>query len=489
MKENFSVININQLMRWFTFFITEPSKNIPILTKTDVLVVGGGPAGLSAAIAAAREDVKTLLVERYGCFGGNITQSMVGTLAWYRYAKTIDAGGIIKEFEIKAKEMDGTLYAFSDKTLTTEIGKFLEKKGLLVDGIPTYEILDTEIFKVLADNLIQEAGVTPLLHCQAVDSVMEGNTITGIVTESKSGRQAILAKRVIDATGDADIAFHARAPFRKDPKNKTMGVTVNFGCSGVDINKFITHLIEKMQKKSNFIPYLKQSGELFFMDDFTCFIEPLNKADKGDNVPENIPIRKIWSQYEDLGIINSFNGIHIGDIDCTDVFDLTKAEIEGRMRLIKVLKALRRGTPGFEKARLKNIGSSLGTRESRKIIGEYIITEYDIKNQAHFEDSIGICPEFLDGYGKTIMPTTGKYFQIPYGIILPKKVENLLVVGRCVSGDKMSHATTRQMVCCIATGQGAGVAAAVSINENSTCRDVDISKVQKALENQSVRIN
>jgi hypothetical protein len=159
------------------------------------------------------------------------------------------------------------------------------------------------------------------------------------------------------------------------------------------------------------------------------------------------------------------------------------------MRLIKVLKALRRGTPGFEKARLKNIGSSLGTRESRKIIGEYIITEYDIKNQAHFEDSIGICPEFLDGYGKTIMPTTGKYFQIPYGIILPKKVENLLVVGRCVSGDKMSHATTRQMVCCIATGQGAGVAAAVSINENSTCRDVDISKVQKALENQSVRIN
>ncbi len=109
-------------------------------------------------------------------------------------------------------------------------------------------------------------------------------------------------------------------------------------------------------------------------------------------------------------------------------------------------------------------------------------------SQARFEDSIGVCPEFLDAYGTAIIPTTGRYFQIPYGIILPKKVENLLVAGRCVAGDKISHAATRQMVCCIATGQGAGVAAAVSVKENRNCRDVDILKVQKALENQGVRI-
>jgi hypothetical protein len=266
-----------------------------------------------------------------------------------------------------------------------------------------------------------------------------------------------------------------------------MGVTVNFGCSGVDINKFFTYLIEKIHKKPKFLPYLRQSGELFFMDDFTCFLEPINRANKEDNIPMNIPIRKIWPQFEGLGIINSFNGIHISDIDCTDVFDLTKAEIEGRERVIKVLKALRRRVPGFKKARLKNIGASLGTRESRKIIGDYNLTEYDIKNEARFEDSIGVCPEFLDAYGTVIMPTTGRYFQIPYGIILPKKVENLLVAGRCVAGDKISHATTRQMVCCIATGQGAGVAAAVSIKENTTCREVDISTVQKSLKNQGVR--
>jgi len=458
------------------------------MANADVLVVGGGPAGLSAAIAAAREGVDTILLERYGCYGGNITQSMVGTIAWYRYAKTIDAGGIIREFEHRAKKMNGTINNFNKNIIKTEIGKFLEKKGLLVDGFPTYEILDTELFKIIADNLIQEAGVTPILHCQAVDAIMDGNTIIGIITESKSGRQAIMAKRVIDATGDADIAYHAGAPFRKEEKDKVMGVSVNFGCSGIDIEKFITFLLEKMQNKSNFIPYLKQSGELFFMDDFTCFLEPLNKVNKEDNIPEKIPIKKIWKDYVDLGIINSFNGIHISGIDCTDVFDLTKAEIEGRRRLIKLLKSLRRRTPGFENARIKNIGSSLGTRESRKIIGEYIITEYDVKNQARFEDSIGVCPEFLDAYGFAIIPTTGRYFHVPYGIILPKKVENLLVAGRCVAGDKISHAATRQMVCCITTGQGAGVAAAVSVKENTSCRKVDILKIQKSLLHQGVRI-
>jgi len=452
------------------------------------LVVGGGPAGLAAAIAAAREGVDTLLVERYGCFGGNITQSMVGTLSWYRYAKTVDAGGIIREFEDRARKMDGTINVFNDKIVTTEIGKFLEKRGVLVNGTPTYDILDTEIFKVVADNLIQEAGVTPLLHCQAVDAIMNENTITGIITESKSGRQAIMANRIIDATGDADIACYAGAPYKKDSKNKLMGVSVNFGCSGVDIDTFFSYLLDKMQKKTDFIPYLQTSGELFFMDDFTCFMEPLNKTNKENTVPEKIPIKKIWPEYVDLGIINSFNGIHIGNIDSTDVFDLTKAEIEGRRRVIKVIKALRRRIPGFEKTRLKNIGFSLGTRESRKIQGEYNLTEYDIRNQARFKDSIGVCPEFLDAYGIAIIPTTGRYFQIPYGIILPKKIENLLVAGRCVAGDKMSHATTRQIVCCIATGQGAGVAAAVSVKDSANCRDVDIIEVQKALENQGVRI-
>ena len=153
------------------------------------------------------------------------------------------------------------------------------------------------------------------------------------------------------------------------------------------------------------------------------------------------------------------------------------------------IKALKKYTPGFKKARLRTIGSSLGTRESRKIIGEYEITENDVRNQARFENSIGICPEFIDGYGIAIMPTTGRYFQVPYGIIVPQKVENLLVAGRCVAGDRISHAATRQMCCCMVTGQGAGVASAVSIKDNVTCRQVNIKKVQEILKKQGVRID
>ena len=138
---------------------------------------------------------------------------------------------------------------------------------------------------------------------------------------------------------------------------------------------------------------------------------------------------------------------------------------------------------------LRTIGSSLGIRESRKIIGEYIITENDVRNQAQFEDTIGICPEFIDGYGIGIMPITGRYFQVPYRIMVPQKVENLLVAGRCVAGDKISHAATRQMCCCTVTGQGAGVAAVISIKNHTTCRNVDITKVQEALKRQGVRIS
>jgi len=468
--------------------INEPQRKVPIMAETDVLVVGGGPAGLSAALSSVREGVSTMLIERYGCFGGNITQCLLGTIAWYRYAETVEAGGIGLEFEKRAKDMGGSINKFNKDILTTEMGEFLEKKGLLVNGNPTYEILDTEMFKYVADTMVQEANIVPLLHCTAVDVVKEDKKLIGIIIESKSGRQAIMAKRIIDATGDADIAHYAGAQYRKDPKNKLQEVTVNFSCSGVDIKKFYSYYIKKVLERPGLFAYLKQSRELFFMDEISCLLEPISYIKSGNKFPEDINIKSFWSQYAEAGDINSFNGIHINGIDCTNVWDLTKAEIEGRKRIIRAIKTLRKRVPGFEKARLKTIGASLGTRESRKIIGEYNLTEFDVKNQARFKDTIGICPEFIDGYGNIILPTTGRYFHVPYGIILPLEVDNLLVAGRCVAGDKFSHAATRQMVCCSITGQGAGVAAAESIKEKVTCRQVDILKVQNALKKQGVRI-
>lgn len=463
--------------------IDEPTKKIPVIAETEVLVVGGGPAGISAALGAARAGVDVMIVERYGCFGGVITQAMIGTIAWYRYAQTVDAGGIGLEFEKRSKIMDATIDVLGN-IKNKEMIKALEQEGLMIEGKSTYEILDTELFKYVIDELIQEAGIRPLLHCTAVQVIMEGDVIKGVITESKSGRQAILAKRVIDATGDADIAYYAGAPFRKSPKNELMEVTVNFGCSGVNIGKFLMYVYLNRNKIGD---WGETSGKE--EDAFTTYlVEPFKKAQEAGEIPNDVNIESYWSCYTDAGEINSLNGIHMTNIDPTDVWDLTKAEIEGRKRVILAINALKKYTPGFKKSRLRTIGASLGTRESRKIIGEYNITEWDVRNEARFEDTIGICPEFIDGHGVAVMPTTGRYFHVPYGIIVPQKVENLLVVGRAVAGDKISHAATRQMVCCAVTGQGAGVVAAVSIKDDLKCRFVNISKVQNILKKQGVRI-
>ena len=162
--------------------------------------------------------------------------------------------------------------------------------------------------------------------------------------------------------------------------------------------------------------------------------------------------------------------------------------MQGRKDALQALAALKTVVPGFENAKLRNFGMTLGCRDSRKIIGRYSLTEADVKNQARFEDSIGIFPEFLDGYNVLILPTTGRYFQVPYGCLVPQAVDNLLVGGRCVAGDKISHSAMRNMMACTVTGQGAGAAAAVSVQDGTTTTKVDITRVQKELERQGVRL-
>ena len=435
---------------------------IPVLAETDVLVVGSGPGGLSASLAAAREGVDTMLLERYGCFGGNITQAGVESIAWYRHEKTVDAGGIGVEFESRAKAIGGSRK---------------EPQSLS-------EALDTEMFKYVADKMVQEAGIVPILHCYGVGAIMEGNTLKGVVAESKSGRQAILAKRIIDATGDADIAHLAGAPCRQSPKDELLGVTVTFGCSGVDVTRFAS--------TSRKIPLPGGLGRSRRNNrQGKRFVQPLyRRAVQQTRMPARSPQgcldQRHWSSLTEAGEATYLNMVVLNGIDPTSV-RVTQAEIQGRQQVMWALDALKKYTPGFEKAKLRTFCSSLGMRESRKILGEYNITEQDVRNEARFKDSIGIFPEFLDGYGVVIIPTTGRYFQVPYGIILPQKVENLLVAGRCVAGDKISHAATRQMMCCTVTGQGAGIAAAVSLKDNVTCRAVQ-SRRSKVLKKQGVRI-
>ena len=397
-----------------------------------------------------------------------VTQVGVEGIAWYRHEGTIEAGGIGTEFEQLARAMGGEqsrIYAQSQS-------------------------LDAETFKCVADRLVQEAGIVPLLHCLAVDALMDGETIQGIITESKSGRQAILAKRVIDASGDADVAYRAGAPCRKTPVEEMMGVTVMFSCAGVDRERFLEYVREHPATFRDWGQNwgIKTSGK---EDDLlTPYLEePFAQARKDGLIPEDLTsIGGTFGTLSDAGEATYMNMVYMFGYDCTDVWDLTRAEMEGRRQAMLAIEALRCYVPGFERAKLRNFGLTLGTRDSRKIVGRYDLTGHDVRHQARFEDSIGIFPEFLDGCGLLILPTTGRYFQVPLGITVPHRVQNLLVAGRCVAGDPVSHAATRNMMCCTVTGQGAGVAAAISVKDGVTCAAVDVNRVQRALQKQGVRI-
>ena len=448
--------------------ITEEPRSTPVLLETDVLVVGSGPGGLAAAIAAAREGVKTTLVDRYGCFGGVITQVGVESIAWYRHEGTVDAEGIGIELEERAKAMGGT-----------------EPESQSLS-----EALDPELFKCVADALVRESGVEPLLHCLATQPIMDGGAATGAVIESKSGRQAIVAKRVIDATGDADLASRAGAPCRTTPVDEMMGVTVTFSCAGVDRRRFLDYVAAQAPTYKDWSRgwQIETSGK---EDDlFSPYLqEPFELAREAGLIPEDMrSIGGTWGRISDSGDATYLNLVYMRGFDCTDVRDLTRAEIEGRRQALLAIEALRRFAPGFEAAHLRTFGMSLGTRDSRKIHGRYDLTGHDVHHEARFEDSIGIFPEFIDGHGMLVLPTTGRYFQVPYGILVPQGVENLLVAGRCVAGDKVSHAATRSQMCCAVTGQAAGVAAAVSLKDGTTTGRVDVARVQSALKKQGVRL-
>jgi len=445
-----------------------PEQTIPVIAETDVLVVGSGPGGLSAAISSARAGVETMLVERYGCFGGNLTHVGVEGIAWYRRPGTVDVEGIGIEFERRARAQNASY----------------DEPQSISQGI------NSELFKVLADNWIQEEGIKPLLHATAVDVLRDRNKLTGIVVQTKSGRHAILAKRIVDATGDADIALLAGALTRKTPKEEMMAVTVIFSCSGVDKKRFLDYIRENPMRYKDWGKEwsIKTDGK---EDDlFSPYLDkPFDEARKVGLIPPGLKgIGGTWSGISDAGDATYLNMVHMSGYDGTDVFDLTRGEIEGRRQAMMAIRALQKFAPGFENAGLRNFGMTLGIRDTRKIVGKYNLTENDVRNQGRFESSIGIFPEFIDGYGVLILPTTGRYFQIPYETLQPTGVENLLVAGRSVAGDKISHASVRNMMCCTVTGQGAGVAAAVSVRENRSLSEVQMEAVQAELKRQGVRI-
>jgi hypothetical protein len=268
-------------------------------------------------------------------------------------------------------------------------------------------------------------------------------------------------------------------------------VSVMFHLAGVDKRRFAEGIAADPQTYADWAGSGEWNIETSGKEDemFSPFLhKPFRQAIADGLIPADLTtIAGTWGAMHDSGELTYMNLVHLGGIDGTDPDDLTRGEIEGRRQAMHAIEALRAYTPGCERARLRNFGMTLGVRDTRKIDAVYDMTEHDVREQGRFDDSIGIYPEFIDGYGILILPTTGRYFQLPYRNVLPTGVRNLLVAGRASGGDRISHAATRNMSCCAVLGQGAGVAAAQSIHDDCDLAEVKIDRIHAELARQGVR--
>ncbi len=419
---------------------------LPVVDAVDVLVVGGGPAGLAAAFAAARAGASVMIVEQFNCLGGVAGAGGHGHIsiycAWGLSNRIV--GGIADELATRLVA-DGVAHR-------SPHGVWFEVEGL----------------KFLLDRMIKETGTKILYYTQFSKSIVEDGKIIGAVIHNKAGRQIIRAKRIIDCTGDGDVAASAGAPYDTGRPNdqKCQPVTLMFTIGGVDwepVAKWHTqdygmsHVWEEAQRNGD--------------------MEPFQKTIMG-----------FWhtpSRPDQVGI----NFTHITGIDSTKATDLTYATMEGRRQAYQSIDVFRKYVPGMENCYMVSTPNTVGIRESRRIIGDFVLNENDLKAEKVWDDSIGYGSFFIDihhidGAGMdetTFRPHPGFKYQIPYRVLVPQNVENLLVAGRCISCTHVALGSLRVMVQCMLTGEAAGIAAVQSINQNVTPGKIDISLLQSAL--------
>ena len=450
-------------------YVTESLKT-PIVMECDVLVAGGGTAGTIAALAAARNGAKTVLIERHGHLGGSMVNGAGPLHSFFNLYKAFPETGKIQVVKGLADELITRLTKAGGC-----MGHLEQEIGFNYDSVAT--IIDWEIYKHVIFEMMQEEQVHIRLHTWISDVITEDNTIKGLIVESKSGREAIMAKVVIDATGDGDVAYRSGCECTNMFPDGHVGMP--FGMSNVDIPKACK--------------YIEDQGIMFSMihadkgSDYDTIARMGFQLNKLPAFKDFMASSGLWgpltlSRHEgDFSFINTTN---IKPLDAVDIEQITKAEIELRAQVMHMAALLKEHIPGFEKAYVSWTPIHFGVRRTRIVTCEHDISLDEIINGQRFKDEIALYG-FHDLAPKVIIKD-GKYYGIPYRALLPKKVENLLVAGRLITSNWEAHMSTRNTVSCMAQGEAAGTAAALCCKGGNTPRTLSVSQLQKTLASQGV---
>lgn len=451
------------------------------MDASKVVVAGAGPAGIVAAIAAARKGASTTLIEQHGFVGG-----MAGTglslLAFHDNAFRRVVGGIPWEMVQRMIAKGGCVVYRNDGKLDGDFAReYFHSTGIRYSP---------ELFKQVATEMLMEAGVNLLCRTLVVGTEKRGNTVDAVVVENKSGRSVLPAGAVVDCTGDGDLAARAGATFEIGSRGNgvVQPMTMLFSVGNIDIEAATRAGHMKRTPWSVMEPASLAGKFKSYILDVTPWAEQL----KVFTPPEVPPITRFRFHDHNDGMYQTGNFIHISHLDGSNGEQLARGETVGRMVVWKLVEFLRDHVPGFENVRLIQTATHLGVRETRRIRGEYFLAPQDVLSARQFPDAIAQCGYFMDVHdhaSSDFAKTQGGQiadeasFGIPYRTLVPLEIDGLIMAGRCISGSREAQSAFRVMGTCMAMGQAAGTAAALSVSEGQSFRTLDVIALRRILEN------
>jgi len=450
----------------------EVKKRVQILSEVDVLVVGGGTAGSVAGIASSRNGANTMIVEQMGFLGGTATGGLVFPMMPNHVSGRPLCSGISSEIQ--------------DRLIGTGEGS---KDSRGNDGW-----FNPEALKYVLEEMANESGCGLLYHTFASMPILEGNEVRGVVVETKVGRRAIMSKVAIDASGDADIAIKAGVPFESGRKEDgaCQPMSLRFMVGNIDLSRFAAFLNRIYSNREHGLPWLE------------CWMVP----GRGTPLEEvfNEAIREGMLERDDAAYFQGFSlpgrpgemGFNcpriIGDLKGQDPVDLTEAEVQGRKRITRYMRFFKRYFEGFENSYISQTATMVGVRESRRVVGEYVLSAEDHLKRRKFEDAVARNNYPIDIHlpqgGTELSKPFGKgeYHEIPYRCLVPLCVDNLLVAGRCLSATFEAQASVRIQPNMRAIGQAAGTAAAICSKEDVRPRALDGKRLRSVLRSQGANL-